>query len=50
MNTSDDPAKPDHTDAAEHHRDPRQAETVDPHSGASDDPRVDPTPDQRQSS
>ncbi|GAC1397629.1 MAG: hypothetical protein NVS2B8_21440 [Vulcanimicrobiaceae bacterium] len=35
-------------------RDPREpdvrdADDLDPHSGASDDPRVDPTPDGRQS-
>ena len=31
-------------------RDPRVAERTDPKSGTSDDPRVDPTPDLRQSS
>jgi protocatechuate 3,4-dioxygenase beta subunit len=53
MNTSTDPARPDDTDAtdaADHMLDPRKAEIVDPHSGVSDDPRVDPTPDRRQSS
>ena len=29
--------------------DPREAELLDPEAGASDDPRVDPTPDKRQS-
>ncbi len=29
-------------------KDPREAQTVDPESGASDDPRVDPTPQRRQ--
>jgi hypothetical protein len=29
--------------------DPREAERADPHAGASDDPRVDPTPDRAQS-
>jgi len=49
MNQTNDPAMPDHEDAPEHQRDPREAENVDPHSGMSDDPRVDPTPDRRQS-
>lgn len=35
----DDPRDPD----------PGASEAVDPHSGRSDDPRVDPTPDRRQS-
>jgi len=30
-------------------KDPRAAQTIDPQSGASDDPRVDPTPERRQS-
>ncbi|MBD5654811.1 MAG: hypothetical protein IAI50_06470 [Candidatus Eremiobacteraeota bacterium] len=46
---TNDPAKPDDSDAPEHSGDPREAETIDPHSGMSDDPRVDPTPDRRQS-
>jgi hypothetical protein len=49
MNDSNDPAKPDDPTAPAHMRDPRKAETEDPHSGMSDDPRVDPTPDRRQS-
>jgi hypothetical protein len=49
MQLPEDPTRPYDPESPEHHRDPREAETVDPHSGISDDPRVDPTPDRRQS-
>jgi len=44
MDTSKSSTEPDPRDP-----DVRDAEDLDPHSGVSDDPRVDPTPDRRQS-
>ena len=39
----------DERDPREHGNDPAASQEVDPQSGSSDDPRVDPTPDTRQS-
>jgi len=47
MEKSNEPFKP--VQPNDPRLDPAASEEVDPHSGASDDPRVDPTPDRRQS-
>jgi len=47
MNGEDDAAAPEPADPRE--RDPHASQQEDPLSGVSDDPRVDPTPDRRQS-